>query len=275
MIHGLYAALSELSPDTSDYATLQAFRAYALEHHQHLELPLSATNGPNLNHLFNGFRNHLVLSEPGTDLNPVSPNVDVAFLSKQRILESLEWAKTLKAQYLIVPSFYQPAAVTHRQVNTWVNWMSGFWETMAAEYLANCEMTVLLRNQFDPTPDALLKIVTRVNSPFVKVALDVGYVDLFSELSAIDWFEQLAQHTLYVRLQNQDGEALAHDTPFDARNQNHIDTAALCEHLALSSHRVHLAVVGQTLGDIIGNQSFVETYLAMQAEQPHAKSFLV
>ena len=89
-------------------------------------------------------------------------------------------------------------------------------------------MIVSLENVMEETPDSLLAIVTQVDDPRLRLCLDVGHVNCYSSVPAIQWMAQWGDALSHLHLHNNDAAADRHA----ALSQGSLDMAEIIRGIA-------------------------------------------
>jgi sugar phosphate isomerase/epimerase len=160
------------------------------------------------------------------DLNPLSVDVKVAQLSKERYAQSLAVARKLGAKGIIFHSTFSPLIKHGGYLEGWLSQNADFWP----EFLRTAEsagQTILVENLYEDRPEILLRLIERVRSPSLKVCLDVGHVNLYSRVPLPRWVEALGPHLSVLHLNDNNGETDEHMIP----GEGTVDYAGLFERL--------------------------------------------
>lgn len=126
----------------------------------------------------------------------------IAGASKERILRNLEIATFLEAKYIVFHGGFNPLIRHESYVNNWLERNADFWSGVLKKF----NMTVLLENLWEPTPEVFRRLLDKVESPRLKICFDTGHVNIFSKVPFKEWFEQLNQDIPYVHVNDNKGE---------------------------------------------------------------------
>lgn len=253
---------------------------FAVENHLDYELPTFyyVANLDNKSHeiarytrLLENFQGILSMHGPIFDINVVSLDPEIARISRHRYRQAIDIALELNVRYLILHSQWTPIYPAANATKSWLDKITEFWETLVAEELENTNLTILIENFLDPTPETMLTLLSRVNSPHLRACLDTGHVNIFSNLSPIDWIRELSGYIAYIHAHNNAGQIDSHD----AFDQGLLDMAGFLNHVALLPQKVHLAIETSTLSGLYASYDMVKPYLQLQHEQFASKSFLI
>jgi sugar phosphate isomerase/epimerase len=209
---------------------------------------------------------------PSADMNVVSPDPEIRKVSRQRYLQAIITAKELGVRYLIFPSQWSPAySVIDGAAQIWLDDLSQYWETLIRENLQDGNLTILIENSLDPSPETMFALLQRVGSFHLRACLNTGRVNIFSTLSPIDWIRELGGYTAYIHANNNNGQIDARQ----AFDQGILDMPGFLNHLALLPQKVHLAINTSSLTALESSYEMTRPYLTLQHEQFVSKSFLI
>jgi sugar phosphate isomerase/epimerase len=221
--------------------------------------------------LMTDFRGMLSMHGPIFDTNVVSLDPEFEKISRRRYLQAINIAKEMGVRYLVFHTQWTPIYTAANATKQWLAKVTDYWEQMVAEHLEGSNLTVLIENFLDPDPDTMLTLLSRVGSPHLKACLDTGHVNIFSELSPIDWIKELGGHVAYIHTHNNNGDIDSHD----AFETGLIDMEGFLSHLALLPQKVHLAIETSTVEAMESSYKMLRPYLKLQNEQFASKSFLI
>lgn len=221
--------------------------------------------------LLEGFRGTLSMHGPIFDINVVSLDPEIMRISRHRYRQAIEVAKDLNVRYLVLHSQWSPIYPAANATKDWMMQLVDFWKTWIETDLKDSNITVLIENFLDPSPETMLSLLTQVNSPCLKACLDIGHVNIFSSLSPIDWVQALGGHLAYIHAHNNAGQVDSHDS-FD---KGLLDMGSFLNHLALLPQKIHLAIETASISGLEESYALVKPYLALQNEQFASKSFLI
>jgi sugar phosphate isomerase/epimerase len=221
--------------------------------------------------LLEGFQGMLSMHGPIFDVNVVSLDPEIARISRYRYQQAIDIALELDVRYLILHSQWTPIYPAANATKNWLDKITAFWEGLIAEKLENTNLTILIENFLDPTPETILALLSRVNSPHLRACLDTGHVNIFSSLSPIDWIRELGSYIAYIHAHNNAGQIDSHD----AFDQGLLDMDSFLNHVALLPQKIHLAIETSSLPGLQSSYDMLKPYLQLQHEQFASKSFLI
>lgn len=272
MIDQIYAAPKGI--------TLEDGLAFAAEHRLNFELPNFYAPGnlerleeeiARTRQLAGEFHGTLSLHGPMMDINVVSPDPEVRRISRHRYEQAILAAKQLNVRYVVFHTQWTPVFHVAGLTKQWLAEVTDYWEQLIAEHLEDTSITVLLENFMDETPDLMNTVLARIDSSHLKACLDTGHVNLFSDMSPIDWMSELGNHLAYIHAHNNNGETDEHE----AFDKGLIDMESFLNHLALLPQKSHLAIEVNTLTALSRSYEMLKPYIQLQNEQFAAKSFLI
>lgn len=217
------------------------------------------------------FKGVLSMHGPIFDMNVVSLDPEIEQASRRRYVQAIQIAKELDVRYLVFHTQWTPIYTAANATKQWLAKQTDYWERMIAEHLEDSNLTILLENFLEPRPDIQASLLSRISSPHVRACLDTGHVNIFSELSPIDWLRELGSHVAYIHAHNNTGTVDSHDA-FDT---GLLDMEAFLNHLAMLPQKIHLAIETHSVEGMQSSYLTVKPYLKMQSEQFASKSFLI
>jgi len=165
-----------------------------------------------------------------------SSDSKIAKVSKQRIKANMDVAKTLGAKYVIFHANFNPFVYGELYKINWTSRNAAFWRQITEEY----NITVLLENFWEPSPEILNALLRQVNSPLLQVCLDIGHMNAFSKASFEDWMNEISDKIPYMHFSDNTGSSDQHLQIGDGS----IDWQAITD--VLKKHKVHPEVALET-----------------------------
>lgn len=197
-------------PDSNAFDT---FLAYAKEHDYNVEVASFAysrvldTNWQELvrdhQQKLKGFKGVISLHGAFLDLTIHSRDEKVKEVAKRRILQNLEIADNLNAQYVIFHGNFNPLITHESYKKNWIEQNALFW----SEVLGIHQCTILLENLWEPTPDVLRALLDTVRSSRLKICFDTGHAHIFSKVPFEEWISVLREGIVYVHVNDNKGDA--------------------------------------------------------------------
>lgn len=146
-----------------------------------------------------------VLHGPFNELFPCAIDPKARALAAERFAQALELAKTYGAGKVVLHSGYAPFLY----YDCWFEAQSVlFWR----EFLERVpdEMTICLENVLETQPEPLLHVVETVKDPRLRICLDVGHANCYSQRPAGEWLAVLAPYISHFHLHNNAGDRDVH-----------------------------------------------------------------
>jgi sugar phosphate isomerase/epimerase len=221
--------------------------------------------------LLGDYQGMLSMHGPIFDTNVVSLDPEIMRISRYRYMQAIEIAKEMGVRYLVFHSQWTPIYTAANATKMWLAKVTDFWESLIAEHLEGSNLTVLIENFLDPTPETTLTLLSRVASPHLRACLDTGHVNIFSELSPIDWIREMGTYVVYIHAHNNAGELDSHDS-FE---KGLLDMESFLNHMALLPQKLHLAIETSTIKGLSNSYDMLKPYIKLQNEQFASKSFLI
>lgn len=145
-----------------------------------------------------GVRKRL-LHAPFNELFPCAIDPKARALAAERYRQSIRLAKGYGAAKVIIhggyhPRIYYPVWYAEQSIL--------FWRDFLKE---DPGVQIVLENVLEETPEMLLKIVTGVDDPRLRLCLDVGHVNAYSRVPVRSWLECWAPWISHFHIHNNDG----------------------------------------------------------------------
>jgi sugar phosphate isomerase/epimerase len=130
-------------------------------------------------------------------------------VARERIRHNLDIAAELNARYIVFHSNYVSLITEPSYRSNWLERNAEFWSEMIGKY----ETIVMLENLWEETPATLQELMESVASPKLRVCLDTGHVNAFSEASMNDWLESVGKYIGYMHVHDNHGQRDEHLVP--------------------------------------------------------------
>ncbi len=145
-----------------------------------------------------------VLHGPFNELFPCAIDPKARELAAYRYRQAIGLAKGYGAGKVVLhggynPRLYYPCWYTEQSI---LFWKEFFREDPGVE--------IVLENVFEEEPAMLLDIVRGVDHPKLRMCLDVGHVNAYSEIPASEWLKVCAGEVRHFHLHNNDGSGDVH-----------------------------------------------------------------
>jgi sugar phosphate isomerase/epimerase len=160
-------------------------------------------------HSLDGFTGLRAMHGAYIDLVSGSPDLRLVALTRERYQHNLDIGRELGVQFIDFHANYLPLVDHPSYLPGWLDRQVAFWAPMA-EQAEQYGITLLLENMWEPDPAIIVRILERVQSPYLKACLDVGHAVLYSHLPLIEWIKQLGDYLVYTHLHNNHGTTDEH-----------------------------------------------------------------
>jgi sugar phosphate isomerase/epimerase len=127
----------------------------------------------------------------------------------RRLDMTFEVALKLRASRLILHSGYTPLVDLFQLQDSWFKTNVAFWRREIRRW-ADAGIEIALENDVDKTPDMIVRVVDEVSDPFLGLCLDIGHLNVYSALNAVEWVRRCAHRLLHIHLHDNDGSADSH-----------------------------------------------------------------
>lgn len=139
-----------------------------------------------------------VLHAPFNELFPCAIDPKARVLAAERYKQAITLAAGYGAQKVIIhggynPRIYYPVWYVEQSIL--------FWKSFLA---VDPDVQIVLENVLEEKPEMLLDIVKEVDSPRLRLCLDVGHVNAYSNIPATDWLTQCAPNLSHFHIHNND-----------------------------------------------------------------------
>ncbi|SET52292.1 Xylose isomerase-like TIM barrel [Natronincola peptidivorans] len=141
------------------------------------------------------------------DLNPGTSEPKIRQITMEKIIESIEFAKKIKAEEVIFLSNFIPFINVDFYEKGWLEASKRFWEEILKK---NNDIKISLCNTFEFNPEYLIDIVEHVNKDNFGLAFDIGHALLWGKISILAWYKKIEKHLDTIYLHSNDGKGDLH-----------------------------------------------------------------
>ena len=150
-----------------------------------------------------------VLHAPFNELFPCAIDRKARTLAADRYRQAIALAKSYGATKVIIhggynPWIYYPVWYVEQSIVFWKDFMS-----------RDPGVEIVLENVLEETPDMLLDIVRAVNHPKLKLCLDIGHVNAYSNVPIEDWVQAWAPYLSHFHIHNNSGHRDSHEALYE------------------------------------------------------------
>src|SRR5690554_2934373 len=125
----------------------------------------------------------------------------------EKVIESIEFAKRIKAEEVIFLSTFIPFINVDFYEEGWLEASKKFWEEVLNN---NNNIKISLCNTFESDPEYLINIVEHVNKDNFGLAFDIGHALLWGEMSILSWYKKIDKYLDTIYLHSNDGKGDLH-----------------------------------------------------------------
>ncbi len=145
----------------------------------------------------------VITDGPYIDLNPAAAEKQIAEIVKQKVLESISFAKQIGSQEIIYLSNFLPMIKLDFYDDTYVQNSIRFWKAILQE---TDGIRISLCNTFEYTPQILLRIVKGINCSNLGLACDIGHALAYSGIPLQQFYNEMEGfcHTVYLHSNHAD-----------------------------------------------------------------------
>lgn len=141
----------------------------------------------------------LVLHAPFNELFPCAIDPKARALAADRYRQAIALSRHYGATKVVIhggfhPLIYYPQWYIEQSIKFWKEFLQ---EDPGVE--------IVLENVLEKEPGWMVDIVKAVDDPHLRLCLDVGHVNAYSEIPVIDWLEAWAPYLSHFHIHNNDG----------------------------------------------------------------------
>lgn len=156
------------------------------------------------------YSDRFVLHAPFNELFPCAIDMKIRDMAAQRYRQAMEIALGYGIKKLVIhggfqPFMYYPIWYVEQSVEFWKEFVRDVPE----------DMVLCLENVLETEPYMLKDIVTAVNDPRLRLCLDVGHVNAYSQIPVQTWMEDWAPYLSHYHVHNNDTSADTHRPLFE------------------------------------------------------------
>lgn len=145
------------------------------------------------------------------DLSVVSLDPLIREVSIKRFQQSLDAAKYLGAKTVVYHTGFN-AFLNHSMYQLmFKEKFIAFWKTFVKQF-EYTGITAVIENVQEKNPDFILDVIKEVNSPNLKISLDIGHVNIHSKVPVVEWIQTYNKHLYHMHLHNNYGKDDSHNT---------------------------------------------------------------
>ena len=150
-----------------------------------------------------------ILHAPFNELFPCAIDKKARALAAYRYRQAIDLAKQYGATKVVVHGgynrgLYYPVWYVEESIK--------FWKEFLAE---DPGVPIVLENVLETEPQWLLDIVKGVNDPRLRLCLDIGHVNAYSQVPLMQWLESWKDYLSHFHIHNNDGSWDTHNALYD------------------------------------------------------------
>ena len=143
------------------------------------------------------------------DLNVVSTDEEIREVSIKRYFQSLEIANEIGASVLLFHTNKKSSKHLGSQKKFKIK-IQDFWCHFIEE-VEKTNLTVVLENVHEDSPEFIFDILQKVNSPKLKASIDVGHINVYSEIDVENWILKMKDSLIHMHFHNNFGNDDEHN----------------------------------------------------------------
>lgn len=160
--------------------------------------------------MLNGISN-TTLHGPFNELFPCAIDKKARELAAFRYRQAIDLAKRYGSAKVVIHGgyngwIYYPVWYTEQSILFWKGFLK---EDLGVE--------IVLENVLEREPAWILDIIKGVDDPRLRMCLDIGHVNAYSNISVMDWLEACAPYISHFHIHNNDGTRDQHNALNDGR----------------------------------------------------------
>jgi sugar phosphate isomerase/epimerase len=121
----------------------------------------------------------------------------------RRLDMTFDVAAKLQASRVVLHSGYTPAIDLFQLQDFWLERYVAFWQREIRRW-ADAGIEIVLENDVEKSPDLLVRLVSKVDDPFLGLCMDIGHQHLFSELNALEWVRRMDRWLFHIHVHDND-----------------------------------------------------------------------
>lgn len=150
-----------------------------------------------------------ILHGPFNELHPCAVDPKARELARYRYSQAMELARDYGCKKVVfhggfVPNAYYPSWYVQESVIFWRDFLGGVPQ----------DIQIVLENVLEGEPEMLREVVCQVGDPRLRICLDVGHANVYSQVPVITWLETLGPWISHFHMHNNHGDWDSH-SPLD------------------------------------------------------------
>ncbi len=143
------------------------------------------------------------------DLSPGAVDPLIREVTLKRMKQALRFAKLLDASVVVFHSGYDKWRYDHK-VEIWLEKSLLTWEEILKE---RGDLRIAVENIFEDTPDNLILLMEKLDTPEIGLCFDTGHFNLFSSVSLTEWLQPTLRYISEIHIHDNDRTRDLHMAP--------------------------------------------------------------
>jgi len=144
---------------------------------------------------------------PFNELFPCAIDLKVRDIARQRYRQIIEIAHKYNARKIVLhagynPRLYYPQWYTEQSIEFWKEFIKEVPE----------DIKICLENVFEETVEMFLDIVRSVDDKRLRICIDIGHINAYSQIPASLWIRECADYISHFHIHNNRGEVDTHNS---------------------------------------------------------------
>ena len=155
----------------------------------------------NLNKDLSDFKDRVTLHAMFSDVNVASSDCLLREIAQQRCIESLEIGKGIKADTVLFHTGNK-GTKHYGSIEIFKKNFISFWREFIKEF-EKANIIAVIENVFETSPQFCLDLFEKIDSPYLKLALDCGHVNLYAHnTNVIEWLDAYGNNLYHLHIHN-------------------------------------------------------------------------
>lgn len=154
-----------------------------------------------LNKDLSDFKDRVTLHAMFSDVNVASSDCLLREIAQQRCIESLEIGKGIKADTVLFHTGNK-GTKHYGSIEIFKKNFISFWREFIKEF-EKVNIIAVIENVFETSPQFCLDLFEKIDSPYLKLALDCGHVNLYAhDTNVIEWLDAYGNNLYHLHIHN-------------------------------------------------------------------------
>ena len=154
-----------------------------------------------LNKDLSDFKDRVTLHAMFSDVNVASSDCLLREIAQQRCIESLEIGKGIKADTVLFHTGNK-GTKHYGSIEIFKKNFISFWREFIKEF-EKANIIAVIENVFETSPQFCLDLFEKIDSPYLKLALDCGHVNLYAhDTNVIEWLDAYGNNLYHLHIHN-------------------------------------------------------------------------